>query len=77
MQLALTLVLLVVSDFTPTNTKNKKVGKIVHLGNAFSLLKYSFSLIFNKYVLSDKRTGNAFSLMHVTSASNEQTELLS
>jgi len=53
------------------------VGKIIHLGNTFSLLKYSFSLIFNKYVLSDKWRENAFSLMHVTSTSNEQTELLS
>jgi len=59
------------------NTKNKKVGKIIYLGNTFSLLKYSFSIIFNKYVLSDKRGGNAFSLMHVTSTSNEQNELLS
>jgi len=54
------------------NTKNKEVGKIMHVGNTFSLLKYSFSLIFNKYELSDKQRGNAFSLMRVTSTFNKQ-----
>jgi len=46
----------------------------MHVGNTFSLLKYSFSLIFNKYELSDKQRGNSFNLMHVTSTSNEKTE---
>ena len=56
------------------NTNNKEVGKIMHVGNTFSLLKYGFSLIFNKYELSDKQRGNTFSLMHATRTSYEQTE---
>ena len=59
------------------NTKNNKVCKITHLGNIFSLLEYNFSLIFNKYVFSDKQTVNAFSLMNATSTFHQQTELLS